>query len=442
VAQPFYLDDMLVIEKGIPIYEKKEFHSIIDGVTQWISTTKVPWKDETGKIIGLVGFGADVTKKVIAEEKIKVLSEAIKQSPISIIITNRAGIIEYVNPGFEKMTGYYLDYVKGKTARILKQENTDQEVYYGIWATILSGKKWEGEYIGKRKTGDTYWESVIIAPIFDDRHTITNFIIITEDITERKELINELIKTKEKAVESDQLKSAFLANMSHEIRTPMNGILGFTELLKIPELNPADQQHYLTMIEQSGERLLNLINDIIDISKIEAGQIVFSFQKTNLNEMLEMEYQFFVSEAEKKGLQLSFFKSLPNEEAYIETDPLRLRQVLTNLIKNSIKFTQKGKIEFGYKVTSNFIEFSVSDQGIGISEEMQKKIFERFNQGDLVSKRRYEGAGLGLSISKAIIEMLGGSIWAETPEEKGSLFKFTIPRIQENKDSLFHYKSK
>jgi signal transduction histidine kinase len=242
-----------------------------------------------------------------------------------------------------------------------------------------------------------------------------------------------LVEAKERAIESDKLKTAFLANMSHEIRTPMNGILGFAELLKDPDLKIDDQHKYLSVIEQSGNRLLNLINDIIDISKIEAGQIDLSIQPEDINQLIDSEYQFFKAEAELKDLRLLFSKGLPDEKAIILTDKLRLNQILTNLIKNSIKFTQNGEIEFGYQLKGNFLEFFVRDEGIGISNEMKDKIFERFHQGDLSLKRRYEGAGLGLSISKAFIDMLGGQIWVQADEGKGSTFYFTIPYKNKNK---------
>jgi len=426
-AKIFLKDDLQVIEKGISIIDKIEFLLLPNNRNRWISTTKLPWKDESGNIIGLVGFGFDISDKIEDEEKIQKLTEAIKQSPTSIIITNIDGIIEYVNPRFEEMTGYNEIDSIGKKARILKKGNTPDVIFEEIWTKILSGNKWKGEFLSRHKSGETYWESVIISPIVNNQNIITNFILITEDISERKKLINELVEAKEKAIESDKLKTAFLANMSHEIRTPMNGILGFTELLKDPDLTTNIQHKYLSVIEQSGNRLLNLINDIIDISKIEAGQIDLSIEPTSINQLIDIEYQFFLAEAEHKGLKLFSFKELTNEKSIVLTDGMRINQILTNLIKNSIKFTPKGKIEFGYHLIDNYLEFYIRDEGIGISKKMQEKIFERFYQGDLTLKRRYEGAGLGLSISKAFIDMLGGKIWIESEEGKGSTFRFTIP---------------
>ena len=242
----------------------------------------------------------------------------------------------------------------------------------------------------------------------------------------RKKAEEDLVTALANAKESDRLKSAFLANMSHEIRTPMNGILGFAELLKEPGLSREELQSYVSVIESSGDRMLNTINDLIDISKIEAGQMEVVFSTTVVNEIINDLYSFFKLEAEQKGLQLVCRKSLSGKEATIETDKEKLYAVLTNLIKNSIKYTHKGSIEFGYQVIDGLIEFFVNDTGVGIPQDRQHAIFERFVQADLSRSRSFEGAGLGLSISKAYVEMLGGGIRVESEENKGTKFYFTI----------------
>jgi PAS domain S-box-containing protein len=259
------------------------------------------------------------------------------------------------------------------------------------------------------------------------------------DITKRKQTENELIKAKEKAEENERLKTAFLANMSHEIRTPMNGILGFTELLKDHNLRGEEQQKYIEIIEKSGTRLLNIINNIISLSKIEAHQIEVTVTETNINEQVEFIYQFFKLEAEQKKLRLTFQNALSDNNAYIKTDMEKLYAVLTNLVKNAIKFTQTGSIEFGYKMKGEFLEFFVKDSGPGIPDEQKQMIFERFRQGSESLSRNYEGAGLGLSISKAYVEMLGGKIWVTNNPgiiavngnrlNTGSIFYFTLPAL-------------
>ena len=260
---------------------------------------------------------------------------------------------------------------------------------------------------------------------------IRHYQVINQDITEQKKLTADLIAAKEKAEESEHLKSAFLANMSHEIRTPMNGILGFAGLLKEPNLTGEEQQEYINIIEKSGARMLNIINDIVDISKIESGQMEVHVAETNINEQIEYIYTFFKHEVESKGMNLSYKNGLPSKEAILKTDREKLFAILTNLIKNAIKFSFGGTIEFGYThletLHATSLQFFVKDNGIGIPKDRLSAIFDRFVQADIADKRAFQGAGLGLSISKAYVDMLGGKIWVESQEGKGSTFYFTIP---------------
>jgi PAS domain S-box-containing protein len=247
------------------------------------------------------------------------------------------------------------------------------------------------------------------------------------DISERIEFETELTEAKEKAEKSDRLKSAFLANMSHEIRTPMNGILGFTELLSEPNLKSDDIQDYIQIIQISGKRMLNTINNIVDISKIESGLIQVNISETEINEKMNFIFGFFKPEVEFKGLQFSLTNGLPAQESIIKTDNEKVYGILTNLIKNALKFTFEGSIRFGYNKKDEFLEFFVQDTGIGIPGNQKELIFERFRQGLDSLTRNYEGSGLGLSIAKSYVEMLGGRIWVESQEGVGSTFYFTIP---------------
>ena len=247
---------------------------------------------------------------------------------------------------------------------------------------------------------------------------------------EKLDKINsELQKAKLKAEESDRLKSAFLANMSHEIRTPMNGILGFTKLLKEANLDAQEQKNYIEIIEKSGNRLLGIINDIVDISKIEAGQMKVSHSRTNVDEQMKYIQTFFGPETQDKGIQFVLKESLSKKETIISSDSEKLYAILINLVKNAIKYTVRGTIEFGYEIKGDYIEFFVKDTGIGISKERQKAIFERFVQADFNDIMARQGAGLGLSIAKAYVELLGGKIWVKSEVDKGSTFYFTIPCI-------------
>ena len=241
--------------------------------------------------------------------------------------------------------------------------------------------------------------------------------LIIHDITERKHA----------AEESDRLKTAFLANISHEIRTPMNGIMGFSELLKDPHLTGEEKIEYIDLIHKSGERMLNLINDLMDISKIDAKEVKVVMTETSINKLLQDIMAFSKHEADRRGLRLSCTTGLSDEESIITTDSVKLNQILTNLIQNALKFTSKGGVDIGYTRKGNMLEFYVIDSGIGIAANKKAQIFERFNQADISLTRAYEGAGLGLSISKGFIELMGGTISVESIEGAGSTFSFTLP---------------
>ncbi len=240
----------------------------------------------------------------------------------------------------------------------------------------------------------------------------------------------ELILAKEKAEESELLKSAFLANMSHEIRTPMNGILGFVELLKEPKLSGEEQKQYIGIIEESGKRMLNIINDIICISKVEAGHIEVVNAETIVNDQIKYIYTFFKPEADSKGVKLIYKTGLSDLESNVWTDREKLYAILTNLVKNAIKFTNSGFIEIGYEKKGKFLEFFVKDTGVGIRQDKREMIFERFRQVSESLARNYEGAGLGLAISKAFVEIMGGKIWVKSELGEGSSFFFAIPFVQ------------
>ena len=255
------------------------------------------------------------------------------------------------------------------------------------------------------------------------------------------ERTKELVEAKDKAEQSDKLKSAFLANMSHEIRTPMNGILGFAGLLKEPDLTGKEQQEYIGIIEKSGARMLNIINNIIDIAKIESGIVEVDLHESNINEQIDFIYNFFKPEVEKKNIKLLYRNALTTNEAVITTDREKLYAILTNLVKNAIKYTFKGSIEIGYTLKDANpaeLEFYVADTGIGIPKDRQDAIFERFIQADITDKEAYQGAGLGLSISKAFVEMLGGKIRVESEEGRGSKFYFTIPYVAVSEIQAIH----
>ena len=253
-----------------------------------------------------------------------------------------------------------------------------------------------------------------------------------ESIIQIQKINTELIYAKEKAEEGDRLKSSFLANMSHEIRTPMNGILGFTELLKEPKLTGEEQRQYINVIEKSGNRMLNIINDIVSISKIESGQMNLSYKETSINDQIESICTVFKVEAKEKNIELKINNTLSAADNLISTDEEKVYAILSHLLSNALKFTDDGLIEIGCFRNNNSITFYVKDSGIGIDSNKIDVIFERFRQVDDSLNRNYDGAGLGLYISKSYTELLGGKIWAENNLDKGAVFYFKIPFIKPN----------
>ncbi len=253
---------------------------------------------------------------------------------------------------------------------------------------------------------------------------LLNFLLRRQVIIRTKELQ----LAKEKAEESDRLKTAFMANMSHEVRTPMNGILGFTELLREPDLTGDEKDKYISIIQQSGRRMLDTVNDIIEISKIETGLISLNPTSVDINDVLEGLVLFFQPEAVKKNIHLYIEKLVDKKEAKIVTDKHKFESIISNLIKNAIKYTNKGDIKTGYYKNSGEIEFCIIDTGIGISKERQKAVFDRFVQADIEDKKARGGSGLGLSISKAYAEAIGGDLWlVRSIPDSGSEFRFKLP---------------
>ena len=267
--------------------------------------------------------------------------------------------------------------------------------------------------------------------LLDERNTK-----LIDEISNRKEIEQELIIAKEKAEESDQLKSAFLTNMSHEIRTPMNGIFGFTDLLSNPILSGKEKQKYINIIKKSGNRMLNTVNDIIDVSKIDAGQVEIAKSIVNINKEIETQYDFFNGETSAMGIEFNLINELPKQESFILTDKVKLNSIITNLIKNAIKYTDKGSIEIYSGKKEAMFEFKIKDTGIGIPEDRIKSIFNRFEQADITDAHARQGSGLGLSITETYVKMLGGNIGVQSELGKGSTFYFTLPWIEKQEKSV------
>ena len=448
IAKVIYPDDAARVISDIEYsaehltYFTCEFRVQIPGKPiQWIYSRSAPEKLADGSI-AWYGFNVDITeKKRIELDLIKIKEKAVEreaqfrlifESSLDAIIWTEAktGIIIACNPASQILTEYTKQEIIGQSFTIILPSERSENIVFDYSQHQQIGGTKSLEFQILTKSGKIKYVELSGTNVEISGTEISQGIF--KDISSRKQKELELMLAKEHAEESDRLKSAFLANMSHEIRTPMNGILGFANLLNDSKLSGEEQQEYIKIIEKSGVRMLNIINDIIDISKIESGLTKVNVGDSNVNDQIEYLYTFFKPEVEHKGMQLIFKNSLLSKESIIQTDREKVFAILTNLIKNAIKYSDTGTIEFGYtlvetKHASSLLEFFVKDHGIGIPKDRQEAIFERFIQADISDKRAFQGAGLGLAITKSYVEMLGGKIWVESEEGKGSTFYFTLP---------------
>jgi PAS domain S-box-containing protein len=293
-----------------------------------------------------------------------------------------------------------------------------------------------------KKDGSEFPAEISARLMSHNKSEIANLVVIATDITERVNYEKKLREAREKAIESDKLKSAFLANMSHEIRTPMNAIIGFSKLLTAGNISETENEQYIEIIKNTGNILLNIIDDIIDIAKIEAGQIQIHKTETAVNKILHELHAFFEKERKRHGknhLKLILSLSEPDQNFTILTDPMRFRQVMSNLLSNALKFTEEGEIQFGYTIQDQkTLKFFVKDTGIGIPDGKTEVIFERFRQIELSESKKFGGTGLGLAITKNLLKLLGGKIWVDSEKGKGSCFYFTLPLIRIEKPDAQH----
>lgn len=520
----------------------------------------------------------DISERVKAEQEIKKLSTAVEQSANSVVITNLNGNIEYANTRFTGLSGYSSDEILGKNINIIISGAKTEDFFYKIRETISKGGIFKGEFYNKKKNKEYFWEQVTVSPIRGTKGKITNYLVIIEDITykknskeklktqleeyaslneeyittndelkkaieeikeseehyrvfsnasfeaiiisekgiyveqnkaaermfgytheeaknmvatdiftdeskeivkqnilngnlepydaialrkdgttfeaeiqgqnfqhkgrkhritairdisNRKKIEKELKEAKEKAEESDRLKSEFINNMSHEIRTPMNGILGFSDLLSQPNVPKEKRKQYIDIIQSSGKQLMRIIDDILEISRLGTKQVKALKKEVCLNEVLLQQFSIFNIKAKNKGIPLYLKTKLSNKKSTIYTDKTKLIKIISNLLENSLKFTTKGFIEFGYhlieKESGNFLEIYVKDTGVGIKLNMQESIFNRFSQEEKEISQNLGGLGLGLTIAKENTELIGGKISVSSIKGEGATFFVTIP---------------
>ena len=400
-----------------------------NGEKYWENAAITPIVDKNGNTTHFLKVAEDITEWKNIEEALRQSEEKyrliVENANDGIIISQEDQFI-YTNARFAQIMGYNHDELNKISFKAIYTKQGIKDLY------DRNIKRINGEVLPNyyqttfRKKNGVIIQVDVNYQIIYYKNKPATFAII-RDITKQKEAEQALILALEKAEESDRLKSAFLANMSHEIRTPMNGIMGFSKLLRKKDLSSDKRDMYLNIIDQSSQRMLNIINDLIDISKIESGQMKVDLKETNINDIIEFIFNFFEPECQAKDITLKIKHPLTDDKAIITTDQNKLEAILINLLKNAIKFTDKGRIECGYELKDNNLTFYVQDTGVGIPEGKTVTIFDRFVQADSSMSKPYEGAGLGLSISKAYVEMLGGDLQVTSVIKKGSKFFFTIP---------------
>jgi PAS domain S-box-containing protein len=403
---------------------------------KWImSLGRIVEYDTTGNPLRMLGTHTDITDRKKSEEALKKLSQAVEQSQVSIVITNKEGNVEYINKKFTEVTGYNSEEIFNQNLRLLKSGKQSKEFYKDLWATILSGNDWQGEIQNKRKNGELFWEMDIISPITDTSGNITHFVAVKEDITEKKTMIEELISAKEKAEEMNRAKSSFFANMSHELRTPFVGIIGFAELLE-ETLSDPEEKEFATKIVKSSRRLTDTLNKILNISRLESTGYDLMPETVNINELIKEIGGLFIQSARVNNTGIKIETEFDDKN--IITDKKILEEILNNLLNNAVRFTFNGKIVIRTEKVINegrdFLKLVVSDTGIGIPEGKQALIWDEFRQVSEGFNRSFDGTGLGLTLIKKFVELLNGTIKLESEEGKGTMFTIEIPVIHSNEE--------
>lgn len=427
-----------------------------EGEIKWCRTVGTPIYVEN-KPVKAIGTFQDITDLKEAQSALKISEESLKltlkSAKIGMFDLNLLTDEIIYSEEFAEMLGYRIEECPKTFRGIVRMIHPDDQRkainYFRNFLLNPKDQQFNNEFRVKHKNGQWCWilsKGEIVS--WDENDHPGRILGIHMDISLQKnfeeelkqknenlyhqnleiqQLNADLTKAKEQAEESDRLKSAFLANMSHEIRTPMNGIIGFSEMLNTDDLTQEQRKRYTQIIMESGQKLLQIVNDILDISKIETGQVILLEEEVNINNLLDDIFLFFQPKALAKNLEFKLFKGLPNDAAILTTDEMKLSQILINLITNALKFTFNGHIRIGYHAEGTNLQFFVEDTGIGINQEYQGKIFERFRQGEITVSKLNEGTGLGLAICKGFVDMMGGTINVKSSPRTGSTFYFSIP---------------
>ena len=384
-----------------------------------------------GETIGIAVFARDVTARKRVETSLRKLTRAIEQAPVSVVITDTEGFIEYVNPHFTKASGYPADEVLGRSTRLLKSGYSSRDDYGTMWRTISSGEVWHGEFHNKRRDGRLIWERASIAPVRDDKGTVTHYVAVKEDVTQRKQAEIELLAAKERAETANIAKSRFLATVSHELRTPLNAIIGFSEVMRDASFGPLGDERYQRFadsIHEAGGRLLKMINDIIDLANAESGQLQMS--ETIIDPRADLLAAVEAIRAAAEAANLVMVLDIPETLPLLYADENAVRRTVGSLLDNAVKFTPPGgRITLRAALEeSGLFAIAVADTGIGIPPEKLAEVIQPFGQVDGDLARTHDGAGLGLPLTRSLVEMHGGHLDIESSLHAGTVVTVRFPR--------------
>ncbi|WP_259097786.1 PAS domain-containing protein [Salinibacter ruber] len=401
--------------------------------------------DENGTVVHYDGTVTDITGRVRRKKQLRMLSKAVEQAAESVIITEARPLnepgprVQYVNSAHEEMTGYSEAEMIGETPRVLQGPKTDRDVLDSLREALEAGEKWQGETINYRKDGEPYRVQWNVAPVRGKDGEIEHWVSVQRDVTEQKEREQELVEAKREAQRMNQLKSAFLANMSHEIRTPLTSILGFAEAIgeeagsagepeetHLPEeVDLAALRWFSSLIERSGHRLMNTLTGVLNLSKLQAGEMNLDLKPVDLAAEAEEVARELRPRAEKNGIDLK--AETGDGPVWARADAGGLQIALRNLLSNAIKYTEEGEVRVRARRAENMAAVEVEDTGIGMDSETAQELFEAFKQASEGVGREYEGTGLGLTVTKEVLDQMGGSIEVETEKGEGSRFTVRLP---------------
>ena len=428
VARQQYDDEQEIIRTGLSL-TKEERTIRSDGSVNWYLSTKMPLRDEHGKIVGTFGISRDITKRKETEHELRKLSMAVEQSPVSIVITDPEGDIEYANPTACQTTGYTLRELIGRNPRVLKSGETSPEEYSSLWQSITAGKQWKGLFHNKKKNGELYWEAANIVPIKDSGGNIIHYLGVKEDITAIKEAEKVIRQQNEELLKINAEKDRFFSIIAHDLKSPFNAFLNLTKIMaeEVQNISPEKVRQLSASINKSASALYALLENLLAWSLMKRGLADFKPERISLTEMVSGIVSMSSGMAANKLIDVNMI--IP-EDIEVLADKQMLAATLRNLVTNAIKFSNQGGllvISAKKEADGKSVIVSVRDTGIGMSDKILSGLFRIAEQVNRKGTGGESSSGLGLLLCKEFVEKQGGSILAESQENKGSTFRFTIP---------------